>query len=120
MRLLNPGYALAAAPDGGAYFTLPYSDSVTIGGDTLTSEGLEDIAVARINSAGTWQWAISGGGVDADQPERLTLASDGAPLLAVTTQGDAIFGAQTVNDPEGRNKAAYAKINASGTLTVIK
>ncbi|MFQ5865338.1 MAG: FlgD immunoglobulin-like domain containing protein [bacterium] len=60
----DKGYAIAVDVLGNAYITGTFSafgNSTTFGDTTLTGTDGENIFVAKINSAGTWQWAVQAG-----------------------------------------------------------
>jgi len=57
-------------------------DTATVGSTTLTSFGLTDWYVAKLDAAGNWIWAISGGSEAADEPYGLAVSADGSAVYA--------------------------------------
>ena len=55
-------------------------DTATVGNTTLTSFGLADWYVAKLDAAGNWIWAISGGSEAADEPYGLAVSADGSAV----------------------------------------
>lgn len=62
----NKSTSISVDNQNNVYITGYYTVSTTIGTTTLNSSGLEDVFVAKYNSAGVFQWAVGGGGVDKD------------------------------------------------------
>ncbi len=60
------GNAITIDNDGNSYVTGQFYDTVTFGSYSLTSSGLYDIFVAKIDSTGTWLWATQAGGSNSD------------------------------------------------------
>jgi hypothetical protein len=50
-----------------AYLTGAFLNSVTFGTTVLNSAGSQDIYLAKCNSNGTWEWALSAGSTNIDQ-----------------------------------------------------
>ncbi|WP_167856442.1 T9SS type A sorting domain-containing protein [Hymenobacter metallicola] len=68
--------------NGNLYVMGDFSGSLQLGSTSLTSAGSLDFYVAKISPDGQWQWAVRGGGTDADRP--LKIALDPSGLLRVT------------------------------------
>lgn len=73
---------VVVAAGGTVYIGGMISGTVAIGATTLTSQGSNDIFVAKRTRAGTWEWAVSAGGTDNDQMTGISL--DGAGNVYVT------------------------------------
>jgi hypothetical protein len=58
----NAGFSISADAVGNTYVAGAFSGSVTIGGNTLTSAGGEDVFVTKLDSNGNLLWAKSYGG----------------------------------------------------------
>jgi hypothetical protein len=77
------GYALAQDGTGGLYVTGSYAGSYRFGSTTLKSlgsAGASDLFVTRLDSAGRFLWAVSGGGTGAD--DGAAVAADGSGCVA--------------------------------------
>ncbi len=85
--ILDSGDIIVACEFGGT-FTLT-------GGDTMTSLGANDIAVARISSAGVPTWTKSYGGAGQDRPRAIAVGSDDSIALTGEFNGSATFGGDT-------------------------
>jgi len=62
---------------GNSYLTGTFSDSVQIGGRTLTSAGATDIFIAKVNGTGAVLWAKSYGGADTDVATGIAVDGNG-------------------------------------------
>ncbi|MBJ6144711.1 IPT/TIG domain-containing protein [Hymenobacter sp. BT559] len=88
---------------GSVYLAGRYYGPAPFGPYTLTTNQpasiSSDIFVAKLNAAGTWQWAVSGGGPGDDEGGRLALGSSGQlTLVGSFAGGTATFGpAQVAN-----------------------
>jgi hypothetical protein len=75
---------------GNVYLAGSYNGSAPFGPYTLTAtQALSDpdAFVAKLDAAGTWQWAVSGGGLGDDEGGRLALGSGGQLTLAGSFTG---------------------------------
>ena len=69
--------ALALDNSGNVYITGKLVGQVVFGNTTLNGLGGADVFVAKLNSAGAWQWAVSAGGLGDDYGEALALNDSG-------------------------------------------
>jgi hypothetical protein len=66
--------AYGVARDGsGALVTGYFADQALFGGHQLTAQGETDLFVARLDSAGSWDWALAAGGAGHERPAGLAL-----------------------------------------------
>jgi len=65
----------------------------------VTGNGYQDIFVAKINSAGSWDWATSAGGVSTDIPLSMVGLGDGSALVTGYFYGQgATFGSHGITN----------------------
>lgn len=87
---------------------------------TLTSDGSDDILVARYDSAGALQWARRAGGTGLDRGAGIALDGAGNVYVTGMFQGTATFGQgqanQTTLISDGSDDLFVAKYNSSGVL----
>lgn len=69
---------IATGPDGSLYVVGGFDGTATYGNSMLTSQGNLDVFIAKMDQAGTFQWAERAGGT----------ANDGALSVAVDANGD--------------------------------
>ena len=80
----------------------------------VTGNGYQDIFVAKINSAGNWEWATSAGGVSYDEPITMVGLSGGSALVTGYFYGQgATFGSRGITN-SGGNEIFVAKIGSTG------
>ena len=81
---------------GNVVITGQFMDFTTFGTTSLTSQGGRDVYVAKLDTDGNWQWAISAGGADWDQGYAITI--DAHSVIYVTGYFDesAMFGNTTL------------------------
>ena len=108
------GYDIAVDGSGNAYVTGYFNDSATFGSYNLTSFGSTDIFVAKINSSGTWLWAVKAGGTSGDFGYGIAVDVAGNAYVTGFFEGTATFGSRTLTS-SGEKDIFAAKLNPSGT-----
>ncbi len=124
-----PDYGMGLALDAGGnvYITGNYASPAQFGAITLPAPaGRADVFVAKLNPAGDWLWATSGGGVEDDNGTALAVDAAGVLTVAGNFGGaSATFGTtQLANTSAGTSARAgfVARLNAGGnwlTATAI-
>jgi len=97
--------------------------SMTIGSTTLTSSGGDDIFVAKLNSAGIWQWAQKAGGTTSSDIGRNIIADNiGNIYVTGFFGGTAVFNSISYTAYGGPYDVDIfvAKYNSSGILQWVK
>ena len=109
------GKGISALSDGSSIITGYYQGTATFGaaGD-LTSNGNQDGFIAKVDSNGLFQWAVSVGGSDSDYGYEVSALSDGSLLVIGNYEGTATFGSTTLTS-SGNNEIFIARLNADGT-----
>ena len=105
------GVALDSA--GNVYVTGYFSSTMTVQGVTVTSKGIFDIFLAKLDTNGTLLWLKTAGGTGSDQAHGVVV--DGAGNLGISGefQGTATFGTRTLK-AAGLGDAFIAKYDAAG------
>lgn len=86
-------WGMAALADGGAVIVGSFVGSITIGSDTLVSDGNEDIFLARYDGDGIPVWARRAGGSETDEARTVTSLVDGSIYIAGRSNSNpAMFG----------------------------
>jgi Beta-propeller repeat/FG-GAP-like repeat len=123
------GFGIAVDGSGNSYITGYFEGAATFGlGEgnqtMLTSDGSDDVFVAKYNSIGTLQWARRAGGTGFDDGFGIAVDGSGNGYVTGYFQGTATFGLgeanQTVLSASGSNDAFVAKYNSSGALQWAK
>jgi hypothetical protein len=104
---------VAADPSGNVFVGGSFSGTLTAGATVLTSAGLGDLFVARLDPAGTPVWALRAGDAT-DQLGAIHLATDplGNVLVAGTLQGSIDIGSSLTS--VGGNDVFLAKLDSAG------
>jgi hypothetical protein len=107
------GQSISVDSIGNAYVTGQFSGTAMFDSFTLTSSGSYDVFVAKLNSNGAWQWAVSGGGTMDDGGFGICVDSSGNAYVAGVFYGTAMFGSTTLNH-SGSGDVFVAKLNSNG------
>ena len=91
----------------------------TFGSTTLTSYGARDGFIAKINSAGVWQWATSFGSAGNEYVYGVAIDGEGGPAIVGSFTSTFTIGATTLTS-SGRDDGLVAKWNSSGTFQWAK
>ena len=97
--------SLTIGPGGQLLAAVTFRGTAQVGGTTLTSVGLDDIAVVQLSSSGTIASAVRAGGPGSDLAWGIAANPNGAIRLAGTYTDSVTFGATTLPDvaPGGSN-----------------
>jgi hypothetical protein len=101
---------------GNIYLTGVFEGSASFGEITITSKGIIDVFVSKLDSNGNWQWAISAGGADWDEGYALTVDSNQYVYVTGYFAGSALFGATTITT-QGDFDVFIAKLSQQGDIT---
>ena len=107
---VSRGYGITIDDAGNSYVTGFFYDTIIFGSYSLTSSGMEDIFVAKMDGGGNWQWAAKAGGTDCDYGKAITIDDAGNSYVTGSFYGTAIFGSYSLNGGGG----FVAKMDATG------
>ncbi|OUJ68769.1 hypothetical protein BXP70_27435 [Hymenobacter crusticola] len=93
--------ALVLDPTGSLYLTGSYGAEATFGSTVLPSAGLaQQLFVAKLSTAGHWQWAVSAGGSANDAGNAVTVDGQGGVYIAGgSASATSTFGAHRLTSP---------------------
>jgi len=118
------GHGIVSDRDGNAYIVGVFNTESTFGDFTLTGKGEDDIFVAKLNAAGTWEWVRSCGGAYRDRA--FSIAIDPATnnvTIAGYVSGDMDPNSNslqlTTEDPNDTN-VLIAQFNQNGQLNWLR
>jgi PKD repeat protein len=86
------GHSIAIDSAGNSFVTGRFSETATFGSNSLTSSGLEDIFIAKMDIDGNWLWATQAGGTSNDNGNSITIDTAGNSYITGFFKGTAIFG----------------------------
>ena len=114
------GQAIATDSDGNVYVTGIYAGTVTIGSTTFNSiTGYRnDVFVAKYNTSGTVQWAMSIGGADHDYGYGIATDSNGNVYVVGEYYGTTTFAPGTTLTSAGGNDAFVVKYSPIKNLRI--
>ncbi len=101
--------------NGAVYVGGSFSGSLTIGTETLVSNGQTDLYVARFRIDGSVDWAKSFGGAGQDLTAAIGSDADGALLLAGSFSGSVDFGAGPLV-ASGPSDIVLLKLSSTGAF----
>jgi len=112
---------LAVDAAGACYLASRYLGSITFGAFTIRSIGVgvsnEDVFVAKLDAAGTWQWAQTAGGFSGADCSGVAVDARGNTYLAGSFRGPTQFGTTALVPQNVRllfNDPYVAKLDAAG------
>jgi PKD repeat protein len=107
------GQSIAADNLGNQYVTGIFYGITTIGSTTLSSNGVQDIFVAKIDTSGNWLWAISAGGSNSEESWSIVLDTSDHIYITGYFSGTAFFGSTALTS-SGSTDIFIAKIDNNG------
>lgn len=111
------GKSIISDSSGNVYVAGYYKSSITFGGTTLTTAGIDDIFVVKYDTSGNVLWANSAGGAYGDQA--LSIAADNSGNVYVTGSFYSptfTFGTISLTNSSSGQDMFIAKIDAVGNL----
>ena len=105
---------IALDSTGNSYVTGKFIGTAIFGSISLTSSGLDDIFVAKMDADGIWQWATRAGGSDYDCGYSIALDSAGNSYVTGHFEGTAIFGSTSLTSSSGSYDVFAAKMDVDG------
>ena len=111
------GYGITTDHAGNCYITGDFMETVTFGPYSLTSNGWNDIFVAKMDVNGNWLWATQAGGWGFDVGIGITVDNAGNSYVTGYFEETATFGSYslTTNSISGFSDIFVAKMDATGT-----
>ncbi len=86
------GYGIATDSSGNSYVTGYFMGTTSFGTTTLTSNGWDEIFVAKLDSIGNWLGAQQAGGINDDESYGIATDSSGNSYVTGSFKGPATFG----------------------------
>ena len=108
--------SIALDGEDNVYLSGYFESTATFGSHTLTSVGVEDIFVAKLDASGNWLWAVQAGGLYQDMGIGISVDGAGNAYVSGYFHGTATFGNQTLTaiGEEELGDIFVAKLDASG------
>jgi len=109
---IDMGRAIAMDGNGNIYVTGQFANTADFGSYSLTSNGMEDIFVAKLDQNGIWQWAVSAGGTGFDMGGDISI-DDNENLYITGGCETATFGPYSITSAGGTD-IYVAKLDNEG------
>src|SRR6185295_2718261 len=93
---IDEGADVSVDAVGNTYATGYFTGAAVFGTFTLSSEGLTDIYLVKLNSGGLVQWAVKAGGIGIDRPTSIKTDSAGNSYITGYFYDTATFGSQSI------------------------
>jgi hypothetical protein len=121
-------YSVAVDSDGNVIATGDFRGTADFDPGTgvfeMTSYGIRDIFVVKLNAAGQLLWAKQFGGTDNDYSKSVTTDASGNIYFTGNFKGTADFdpgaGQTLITSPNGADNAFICKLDANGALSYVK
>ena len=109
------GNGIVVDSDGNSYVTGFYWGTASFGATTLTSSGMNDIFVCKLDANGNFLWAVQAGDSDYDDGLGIAVDNAGNSYVSGFFQGTSIFGATSLTS-SGFIDIFVCKLDANGNF----
>lgn len=107
------GHQIAKGPNNEYIVAGEFENMITLGNTTLTSQGMQDIFLAKVNGNGNVLWASSAGGPGQDEVNSIHVTPSGDIYITGAFEGVAGFGPAAVTSAGGKD-IFVSRINFNG------
>ncbi|TFJ82991.1 hypothetical protein NSK_005680 [Nannochloropsis salina CCMP1776] len=111
---IDDGRAIAVDASGSSYTTGNFEKSMTVGNTTLTSAGLFDIFIIKLDSSGSPVWARSFGGIGNDIGRGIAVDASGSSYTTGEFRGSMTVGSTTLTSVANTD-IFIIKLDSSGS-----
>jgi hypothetical protein len=115
----DTGHSITLDDQGFLYVAGNFSSSTTFGNTNLTSNGSNDIFIAKLDSLGNFLWAKKAGGTENDYSNSVKINSQGDIFFTGIFRGNAIFGNNSLLS-SGECDIFIAKLDSLGNFLWAK
>lgn len=98
---------------GNTYVTGYFTTSATFGTNVISSAGIDDVFLAKLDPAGLYLWSVSAGGANSDRALSISCDNTGNSYITGYFYGTATFGSQSIT-ANGAQDIFIAKYDNSG------
>jgi hypothetical protein len=106
------GISITVDNQGNSYVTGYFMDAASFADVTLTSYGLQDVYIAKLDTNGFLNWVVKAGGVSWDQARGIAFAGSGDIYCAGVFETAAVFG-NTILTSQGNQDIFVTKLYSS-------
>jgi len=113
------GWGIAIDSSGNSYVTGYFEGTASFGTTNLTSSGVQDIFIAKLDSSGNWLWVKQAGGNNWDVGFGIATDSSGNSYITGLFAEFASFGSTTLTS-SGQDDIFVAKLDNNGNWLWVK
>jgi len=113
---IDIGRAIATDGSGNSIVTGEFSGTATFGDTTLTSDGSNDIFIAKYDGDGNFLWVEQAGGTDIDIGRAIATDGSGNSIVTGEFRGTATFGDTTLTSVGSSFDIFIAKYDGDGNF----
>lgn len=110
------GIGIVADALGNSYVTGIFANTIYFGGASFTSNGNDDIFIAKLDASGVWQWEKQFGSTYIDDGLGITIDPSGNLYCTGAFSGSVAFGSTTLTSSGGSEDVYVSKLDASGNV----
>jgi hypothetical protein len=114
------GRNIAVDGTGNSYITGTFRDLANFDSTMLTSNGAEDVFIARYGPAGSVLWVRKAGGINRDAANGIEIDANGNSSITGEFQGNASFEGTTLNSTSSFPDVFIARYDASGNFLWVR
>ena len=108
-------YSMSGDGAGNVYIAGSFAGTATFGTNSLTSNGSDDIFIAKLDSTGNYLWARKAGSVNGDYANSVTVDKAGNVYVTGDFNGSVTFGTTILNSSNGYS-AFIVKLDSAGNF----
>lgn len=112
------GLAITSLSDGSSIITGRFDGTSRFGDITLTSAGVSDAFIAKLNRDGSYAWVTQAGGTGNDYGQGISSLANGSSIVTGLFADNASFGDFTITSA-GSIDVFIAKLNADGSFAWV-
>jgi len=115
----DKGLSIAVDGSGNSYVTGYFQDTATFGSTSLTSSGLSDLFITKLDSNGNFLWAKRAGGTSIDAGFGIAVDGSGNSYVTGSFDGTATFGSTSLTS-YGSSDLYITKLDTNGNFLWAK
>ena len=110
------GTSIKVDAQGNSYITVFFNGTATFETQQVTSAGLQDVFIAKYNTAGVLQWVESAGGPTADLGNGICVDNNGNVIVTGEFRGTASFGTTSLTSQNNSIDVFITKLDGNGAF----
>lgn len=116
---MDAGAGITAGPQGNLYVTGLFKSTASFGTHSLTSQGLEDAFIGKLNNQGAWQWVKQVRSVGEERSNQIVASANGNIYVAGSFHSTGTFGTLAFSS-QGSDDIFLAIVDTNGNWVGAK